>query len=92
MNQKNSLAEILMRGSRLMANANTRGKRFEEGLSDKKDSAMTNDLTKNLQERRDLTKTIYKSDAGRSDPAGTTTKFSFLPKGIFLPNSRLPSP
>jgi hypothetical protein len=39
-----SLAEILMRGSRLMANANTRGKRFEVGLSEKKESAMINDL------------------------------------------------
>jgi hypothetical protein len=33
-----------MRGGRLMANANTRGKRFEVGLSDKKGSTMNNDL------------------------------------------------
>jgi hypothetical protein len=37
LNQKNSLAEILMRGNRLMANASTREKRFEVGLSDKED-------------------------------------------------------
>jgi hypothetical protein len=35
LNQKNSIAEILMRGNRLVAN--TRGKRFEAGLSDKED-------------------------------------------------------
>jgi hypothetical protein len=33
-----------MKGSRLMANANTRGKQFEVGLSDKKASVMINDL------------------------------------------------
>jgi hypothetical protein len=33
-----------MRGSQLVANANTRGKRFEVGLSDKTESAMINDL------------------------------------------------
>jgi hypothetical protein len=35
LNQKNALAEILMRGNRLMVN--TKGKRFEVGLSDKED-------------------------------------------------------
>jgi hypothetical protein len=33
-----------MRGSRLMANANTRGKQLEVGPSDKKEPAMINDL------------------------------------------------
>jgi hypothetical protein len=38
-----------MRGNRLMANVDTRGKRFEVGLSDKEDSAMINDLKISLK-------------------------------------------
>jgi hypothetical protein len=49
LNQKNILADILVRGNRLMANANTRRKRFGVGLSDKKESAMTNNLKISLK-------------------------------------------
>jgi hypothetical protein len=47
LNQRNSLAEILMSGNRLMAN--TRGKRFEVGLSDKEDLVMISDLKISLK-------------------------------------------
>jgi hypothetical protein len=83
-----------MKGSRLMANANTRGKRFEARLSDKKESAMINDwniLLKTFKREKISPKGFAKVIL--EDPAvGTITTFSNLPKGIFLPNSRLPTP
>jgi hypothetical protein len=48
-NRMNGLAEILMRESQPMANANSRRRRFEVRLSDEEESAMINDLEKLLE-------------------------------------------
>jgi hypothetical protein len=76
-------------------NTNTDGRRFEARISDEEELTIINNVERSLEtfKRDKIQQKICRSGPGRSDlAAGTTSKFLNLPKGFFLPNSRLPSP
>jgi hypothetical protein len=93
----NGRAEILMRINRLMANANTRKRRFEVGLSDKEESSMINDLKRSLETfKRDEIPPRRCAKVMLEDPTllplAQQRTFRISRRDFYLPNSRLPSP